>query len=99
VLYDVTGSWSLALFAPCIFFFLTGSAAYVLYGSADRQVCGFAGAKPAPPRHSTGSPPQAFLSGSCPWEKDALGLFRLTQKQVEETVAVQPRGTPAISHI
>lgn len=36
-LYDQTASWSLALFAPSIFFFLTGSAAYVLWGSADRQ--------------------------------------------------------------
>ncbi|KAL4421893.1 hypothetical protein ABPG77_003695 [Micractinium sp. CCAP 211/92] len=36
-LYDQTSSWALALFAPSIFFFLTGSAAYVLWGSADRQ--------------------------------------------------------------
>jgi ACS family sodium-dependent inorganic phosphate cotransporter len=36
-LFDQTGSWGLALFAPSIFFFLTGSAAYVKWGSADRQ--------------------------------------------------------------
>ncbi|KAI7838246.1 hypothetical protein COHA_007991 [Chlorella ohadii] len=36
-LFDHTGSWGLALFAPSIFFFLTGSAAYVKWGSADRQ--------------------------------------------------------------
>ncbi|KAL4444181.1 hypothetical protein ABPG75_011918 [Micractinium tetrahymenae] len=36
-LYDQTASWALALFAPSIFFFLTGSAAYVAWGSADRQ--------------------------------------------------------------
>ena len=36
-LYDYTGSWALSLFAPSIFFFLTGAAAYVAHGSADRQ--------------------------------------------------------------
>lgn len=36
-LFDHTGSWGWALFAPSIFFFLTGSAAYVKWGSADRQ--------------------------------------------------------------
>jgi hypothetical protein len=33
----MTGSWGWSLFAPSIFFFLTGSAAYVLWGSADQQ--------------------------------------------------------------
>ncbi|PSC76363.1 putative anion transporter chloroplastic isoform X1 [Micractinium conductrix] len=36
-LFDQTGSWGLSLFAPSIFFFLTGSAAYVIWGSATRQ--------------------------------------------------------------
>lgn len=33
----MTGSWGWSLFAPSIFFFLTGSAAYLLWGSADPQ--------------------------------------------------------------
>ncbi|EFN56606.1 hypothetical protein CHLNCDRAFT_21975, partial [Chlorella variabilis] len=36
-LFDWTGSWGWSLFAPSIFFFLTGSAAYVRWGSADPQ--------------------------------------------------------------
>jgi ACS family sodium-dependent inorganic phosphate cotransporter len=36
-LYDATGSWTLALFAPSVFFFLTGTAVYVRWGSAERQ--------------------------------------------------------------
>lgn len=38
ILYDITNSWSLALFAPSIFLFLTGSAAFVLFGRAEAQV-------------------------------------------------------------
>lgn len=38
ILYDLTGSWSLSLFAPSIFFFLTGTAVYLVYGRAEQQV-------------------------------------------------------------
>lgn len=36
-LYDSTNSWGIALFSPSIFFFITGSLVYVLYGSSDEQ--------------------------------------------------------------
>lgn len=36
-LFDATGSWALALFLPSVFFFVTGSLAFTLFGSADRQ--------------------------------------------------------------
>lgn len=36
-LYDMTNSWTLALFYPSIFFFITGSLVFALYGSAERQ--------------------------------------------------------------
>ena len=36
-LYDKTSSWEWSLFLPSIFFFLTGSLSFALYGSADRQ--------------------------------------------------------------
>lgn len=36
-LYDMTGSWGWALFAPSVLFFLAGSAVFVKYGSSDRQ--------------------------------------------------------------
>lgn len=34
---DQTGSWPLALFAPSVVFFLTGSAVFTAWGSADLQ--------------------------------------------------------------
>lgn len=34
-LLDRTQSWSLALFAPSIFFFITGSVIFALYGSGE----------------------------------------------------------------
>lgn len=34
---DQTGSWPLALFVPSIFFFVTGAAAFTIYGSAEQQ--------------------------------------------------------------
>lgn len=36
-LYDKTGSWGMSLFTPSIFFFLTGTAVYTVFGSADLQ--------------------------------------------------------------
>ena len=36
-LLDATGSWPLALFVPSIFFFVTGSAVFAVFGSADVQ--------------------------------------------------------------
>lgn len=36
-LYDTTNSWGTALFFPSIFFFITGSLVYVLFGSSDEQ--------------------------------------------------------------
>lgn len=36
-LFDHTGSWTLALFMPSVFFFLTGSAVYVAFGSDQQQ--------------------------------------------------------------
>lgn len=36
-LFDKTCSWTLALFYPSIFFFLTGSLVFAFYGSAERQ--------------------------------------------------------------
>lgn len=37
LLFDKTDSWTLALFLPSIFFFITGSLVFALYGSAERQ--------------------------------------------------------------
>ncbi|KAL4855360.1 putative anion transporter 6 [Chlorella vulgaris] len=37
LLFDFTGSWGWSLFAPSIFFFLTGTAAYLKWGSASPQ--------------------------------------------------------------
>jgi MFS transporter, ACS family, solute carrier family 17 (sodium-dependent inorganic phosphate cotransporter), other len=36
-LLDQTGSWPVALFAPSVFFFLTATAVFTIYGSAERQ--------------------------------------------------------------
>jgi ACS family sodium-dependent inorganic phosphate cotransporter len=36
-IYDQTGSWPLALFAPSIFFFLTGSAVFTAFGRSELQ--------------------------------------------------------------
>lgn len=36
-LYDKTSSWEWALFLPSVFFFLTGSLTFALFGSAERQ--------------------------------------------------------------
>lgn len=36
-LFDKTSSWTLALFYPSIFFFITGSLVFAFYGSAERQ--------------------------------------------------------------
>jgi ACS family sodium-dependent inorganic phosphate cotransporter len=36
-LFDKTSSWTLALFLPSIFFFITGSLVFAAYGSAERQ--------------------------------------------------------------
>ncbi|KAL6770225.1 PHT4I [Auxenochlorella protothecoides x Auxenochlorella symbiontica] len=36
-LYDMTGSWDVALFAPSIFLFLAGTLVYVRWGSSDEQ--------------------------------------------------------------
>ena len=45
-LYDATDSWALSLFAPSIVLFLTGSAVFVAWGSAEAQ--DFGGAADAP---------------------------------------------------
>jgi len=36
-LLDHTGSWSVSLFAPCLFFYVSGIAVYAKYGSGDQQ--------------------------------------------------------------
>ena len=36
-IYDQTGSWPLALFAPSVFFFLTGSAVFTAFGCSELQ--------------------------------------------------------------
>jgi MFS transporter, ACS family, solute carrier family 17 (sodium-dependent inorganic phosphate cotransporter), other len=36
-LFDKTSSWTIALFLPSIFFFITGSLVFALYGTAERQ--------------------------------------------------------------
>lgn len=36
-LYEQTASWNIALFAPSIFFFITGTAVFSVYGRAERQ--------------------------------------------------------------
>ena len=45
-LLDATGSWSWALFAPSVFFFVTGIAVFTAFGSSDLQ--DFDGADGAP---------------------------------------------------
>ena len=37
VLLDATGSWSLALFLPTMFFQLFGAVVFTLFGSGERQ--------------------------------------------------------------
>ncbi len=37
LLFEQTSSWTIALFLPSVFFFITGSLVFALYGSADRQ--------------------------------------------------------------
>lgn len=45
-LLDQTGSWPLALFAPSVFFFLTATAVFTIYGSAEQQDFGEANNQP-----------------------------------------------------
>lgn len=45
-LLDQTGSWPLALFAPSVFFFLTATAVFTIYGSAEQQDFGEANNEP-----------------------------------------------------